>query len=100
MRHQKHELKERLEPPLKQIKLQQADKTFCQFRNYLQRSSAINEKQLVTWASKPMDPIKTHVCTKLFHRKDFRQLVEHALAANRIEGSADNWHETHQRRIQ
>lgn len=41
MQKQTQKQKELEEPPMRQIKLMPADKTFCQIRNYLERSKAI-----------------------------------------------------------
>ena len=86
---------ESLEPPPKFIKMSHPDKTFMQIKNYLEMSGAVNVKQLVRWAAKKQlsKEIKDHICVELFRRKDFDQLVDKALAANRIERTADNWKE-------
>lgn len=95
VRKQNEECRECLERPPKSIKLSHPDKTFCQIKNYLEMSGAINEKQLVRWPSKkqPDKDIRTHVCVQLFRWKDFGQLVERALAANRRETSGETWKE-------
>lgn len=78
--------------PNKKPKLTTADHTFEKIRDYCRQPQPINFQGLITWAKKQEEFIKTHVCTQLYRRRDFHQLVEKAIQINKSEKVAEDWY--------
>ena len=79
-------------PAAKKPKLTAADHTFERVREYCRLSKCINSQGLINWAQKQDEYVKTHICTQLYRRRDFLQLVEKAIKINKTEKVTENWY--------